>query len=134
MGAGHNHRSTTQMSSLATRKPVTRLRPQEPAPARARQLAPVVRQRPERRDAHHVGHHEARGEHGGPPVAGMTTPPAWPAYGYEDADDAVAVLPALRRFRTADEEMRRRMSADMAMNVSDLQALRLVITAERSDT
>ena len=26
------------------------------------------------------------------------------------------------------------MSADMAMNVSDLQALRLVITAERSDT
>ena len=64
----------------------------------------------------------------------MTTPPAWPTYGYEDADDAVAVLPALRRFRTADEEMRRWMSADMAMNVSDLQALRLVITAERSDT
>ena len=26
------------------------------------------------------------------------------------------------------------MSADMAMNLSDLQALRLVITAERSDT
>jgi len=39
----------------------------------------------------------------------MTTPPAWPTYGYEDADDAVAVLPALRRFRTADEEMRRWM-------------------------
>jgi hypothetical protein len=48
--------------------------------------------------------------------------------------DAVAILPALRRFRTADEEMRRRMSADMAMNVSDLQALRLLFTAERSDT
>ena len=64
----------------------------------------------------------------------MTTPPASPTYGYEDADDAVAVLPALRRFRTADEEMRR-MSADMAMNVSDLHCrLRLVITAERSDT
>lgn len=35
MGAGHIHRSAAQMSSWATRKPVTRLRPREPAPARA---------------------------------------------------------------------------------------------------
>ena len=33
MGAGHIHRSATQMSSWVTRKLVTRLRPQEPAPA-----------------------------------------------------------------------------------------------------
>jgi DNA-binding MarR family transcriptional regulator len=53
------------------------------------------------------------------------------AYWYGDGDHAVAVLRALRRFRRADEEMRRRMSADMDMNVSDLQALQLVIAAER---
>jgi DNA-binding MarR family transcriptional regulator len=56
-----------------------------------------------------------------------------PAYWYPDGDHAVAVLRALRTFRRADEEMRRRMSADMDMNVSDLQALQLVIAAERSE-
>jgi DNA-binding MarR family transcriptional regulator len=56
------------------------------------------------------------------------------AYWYADGDETVAVLRALRRFRRADEEMRRRMSADMDMNVTDLQALQLVIAAERTDT
>jgi hypothetical protein len=52
----------------------------------------------------------------------MTIPASMADYGYEDADDAIAVLLALRRFRSADEEMRRRMSVDMAVNVNDPQA------------
>lgn len=50
-------------------------------------------------------------------------------YWYEDAD-VRTVLEALRRFRRADQTMRRRVSAAMDMNVSDLQALQLVIAAE----
>ncbi|MFH5823931.1 MarR family winged helix-turn-helix transcriptional regulator [Georgenia sp. AZ-5] len=53
-------------------------------------------------------------------------------YWYESDDDAVvAVLRALRRFRRADQDLRRRMSADMDMNVTDVQALQFVIAAER---
>lgn len=66
--------------------------------------------------AHDVGHHEERASTADHPAASMTTPASM-------ADLRVRgrrILPALRRFRTADEEMRRRMSADMAMNVSDL--------------
>lgn len=50
-------------------------------------------------------------------------------------DPAVTVtLHAVRRFRRADQEMRRRMAAQMGMNVSDLQALQFVIAAELHGT
>lgn len=52
-------------------------------------------------------------------------------YWYPDAD-RVAVLRALRRFRRSDEEMRRRVSADMDMNARDLKALQHVIAGERT--
>jgi DNA-binding MarR family transcriptional regulator len=57
------------------------------------------------------------------------------AYWY-DVDDthggaAVAVLEALRRFRTADRSMRQRTQGDMDMNETDLAALRYLIAAER---
>ncbi|MCK6212709.1 MarR family transcriptional regulator [Georgenia sp. EYE_87] len=56
-------------------------------------------------------------------------PDASPSYWY-DGDGVVEMLAALRAFRRADQEMRRRMSADMDMNVTDLQALQLIIAAE----
>jgi len=40
------------------------------------------------------------------------------------------VLEALRRFRTADVAMRHRTQADMAMNETDLHAIRHLISAE----
>lgn len=51
-------------------------------------------------------------------------------YWYGDADPAVELLAATRRFRSADHEMRRRMSAGMGMNMTDLAALRCVIAHE----
>ena len=45
-------------------------------------------------------------------------------------DSAVAILAGLRRFRHADQEMRRRISEGMSMNETDLRALQLVIAAE----
>ena len=53
-------------------------------------------------------------------------------YWYADNDSVVQILHALRRFRRSDQEMRRRMSADMDMNETDLQALQIVIAAEQS--
>lgn len=53
-------------------------------------------------------------------------------YWYGDADPAVELLAATRRFRTADHEMRRRLSAGMDMNTTDLAALRCVIAHERA--
>ncbi|MPV37860.1 MarR family transcriptional regulator [Georgenia subflava] len=44
----------------------------------------------------------------------------------------MALLEALRSFRRADEEMRRRISRDMDMNITDMQTLQLVIAAERA--
>ena len=41
------------------------------------------------------------------------------------------LLEAVRRFRRADQQMRRRASAAMGMNVTDMQALQEVISAER---
>jgi len=41
------------------------------------------------------------------------------------------LLEAVRRFRRADQQMRRRASAAMGMNVTDMQALQEVIAAER---
>lgn len=55
---------------------------------------------------------------------------AKPSYWYDNSESLVAILHALRRFRRTDQEMRRRMSADMDMNVSDMQALQFVIAAE----
>jgi DNA-binding MarR family transcriptional regulator len=54
-------------------------------------------------------------------------------YWYDDVDPAVELLSALRRFRRADQEMRRRMSAGMDMNATDLAALRFVIAHEQAD-
>ena len=44
-------------------------------------------------------------------------------YWYDNTAATTAILHALRRFRRADQEMRRRMSADMDMNVSDMTAI-----------
>lgn len=52
------------------------------------------------------------------------------SYWYESADPAVAMLSALRIFQASDQEMRRRMSAGMEMNRTDLVALRHVIAHE----
>lgn len=54
------------------------------------------------------------------------------SYWYDGDESSVAVLRALREFRRADQEMRRRMSADMDMNISDMQALQFLIASERS--
>ena len=51
-------------------------------------------------------------------------------YWYDGGDSAVALLSALRSFRMADEELRRRMSEGMNMNLTDLAALRFVIAHE----
>ncbi|MGY4642669.1 MarR family winged helix-turn-helix transcriptional regulator [Cellulomonas sp. URHB0016] len=51
-------------------------------------------------------------------------------YWYADEPSVVEVLEAVRRFRRADQEMRRRISAGMDMNESDLQALQYVIATE----
>lgn len=53
-------------------------------------------------------------------------------YWYADNDSVVAILHALRRFRRSDQSMRRRMSADMDMNETDMQALQIVVAAEGS--
>ncbi|WP_422116465.1 MarR family winged helix-turn-helix transcriptional regulator [Brachybacterium sp. UNK5269] len=53
-------------------------------------------------------------------------------YWYEDHDSAVALLSALRILSAADQDLRRRMSAAMDMNTTDLAALRFVIAGERS--
>lgn len=57
------------------------------------------------------------------------TPPR-PSYWYDGEEAVVEMLAALRAFRHADQEMRRRMSADMDMNVTDMQALQFIIAAE----
>lgn len=51
-------------------------------------------------------------------------------YWSEIDEDVVAVLQAIRRFRRADEAMRRRASADLEMNISDLNALQFVMENE----
>lgn len=54
------------------------------------------------------------------------------SYWYDGEDSVVDVLAALRAFRRADQDMRRRMSVDMDMNLTDLQAVQLTIAAERA--
>ena len=56
--------------------------------------------------------------------------PAGASYWYDEDQSVVRLLRAVRRFRRADQEMRRRMSAGMDMNETDMQALQLVIEAE----
>jgi DNA-binding MarR family transcriptional regulator len=53
-------------------------------------------------------------------------------YWYGSGDSATGVLTALRAFRRADQDLRRRLSAEMGMNVTDLQALQHLIAAERA--
>ncbi|MDI3330782.1 MAG: MarR family winged helix-turn-helix transcriptional regulator [Micrococcus sp.] len=53
-------------------------------------------------------------------------------YWFEESDGAVGLLRALRRFRVADRDMRRRMSEGMDMNATDVDALRYVIAHERA--
>ena len=53
-------------------------------------------------------------------------------YWYADNDSIVAILHALRQFRRSDQDLRRRMSADMDMNENDMQALQIVIAAEKN--
>lgn len=68
----------------------------------------------------------------------MTDTPADPGpgqnlrYWYDGDDSAVTLLSALRTFRMADQELRRRMSEGMDMNITDLAALRFVIAHELS--
>lgn len=59
-------------------------------------------------------------------------PPVGSGYWYDDPAiaDVVDLLRAVRRFRRADQEMRRRLSSDMDMNETDLHAIQLVIEAE----
>lgn len=54
-------------------------------------------------------------------------------YWYDDPE-LVAVLESVRAFRRADQEMRRRVSASMDMNGTDLQALQFVIAAQQHQT
>lgn len=56
-----------------------------------------------------------------------------PSYWYAEHDSAVEMLSALRAFRLADHDLRRRMSAGMDMNTTDLAALRYVIAHELTD-
>lgn len=58
-----------------------------------------------------------------PPGRGVSSAPYW----YEDPDPTVNLLHALRRFRRADQRMRRRMSSDMQLNATDVEALRHII-------
>jgi DNA-binding MarR family transcriptional regulator len=51
-------------------------------------------------------------------------------YWFEEPDSAVRILHALRRFRVADRDMRRRMSEGMDMNATDVDALRFVIARQ----
>lgn len=55
------------------------------------------------------------------------------SYWYAQHDSAVEMLSALRAFRLADNDMRRRMSAGMDMNTTDLTALRYVIAYELTE-
>ncbi|GAA1128255.1 MarR family winged helix-turn-helix transcriptional regulator [Citricoccus alkalitolerans] len=58
-----------------------------------------------------------------PPGSGASSTPYW----YEVSDPTVGLLHALRRFRQADQRMRRRMSSDMDLNATDVEALRHII-------
>lgn len=52
-------------------------------------------------------------------------------YWYDGQPEVQEMLEAVRRFRAADQAMRRSMASGMDMNVSDMEALRFAIEAER---
>ncbi|WP_029287023.1 MarR family winged helix-turn-helix transcriptional regulator [Cellulomonas sp. HZM] len=56
---------------------------------------------------------------------------ATPHFWYDD-ESVVPVLEALREFRRADADMRRRLSAGMEMNLTDVQAVRYVVATEQA--
>ncbi|MBT0994961.1 MarR family transcriptional regulator [Cellulomonas sp. DKR-3] len=60
----------------------------------------------------------------------MTEPATGAPYWYGDRE-VVAVLEALREFRRADQDMRRRAAAGMGMNETSMRALQVVVAAER---
>lgn len=51
---------------------------------------------------------------------------------YTDEPDVTELLQSVRRLRRVDEEMRRRISAGMDMNLTDLRALQHVIASEEA--
>ncbi|WP_291478803.1 MarR family transcriptional regulator [Corynebacterium sp.] len=53
-------------------------------------------------------------------------------YWYDGSDPAVALLHAIRRFRAADQQMRRHLESDMGLNATDTEAVRHIIAAERA--
>lgn len=53
-------------------------------------------------------------------------------YWYDGRDPNVELLEALRRFRGADHDMRQRMSDRMRLNATDMEAVRLILAAERA--
>ena len=59
-------------------------------------------------------------------------PPPGHGYWYEGQPEVQEMLEAFRRFRNADQDMRRHLASDMDMNVPDLEALQHVIEAERA--
>jgi len=52
-------------------------------------------------------------------------------YWYADEPEVTSVLEALRAFRRADQEMRRRAAAGMGMNETAMRALQVVVARER---
>jgi len=58
------------------------------------------------------------------------TPPGH--FWYPDDPEVAEMLQAVRRLRRVDEEMRRRISAGMDMNLTDLRALQYVIASEEA--
>jgi DNA-binding MarR family transcriptional regulator len=68
-------------------------------------------------------------------MAVVQEPAEGTTYWYGPADtETRSILEAVRTFRRADEAMRQRAGRDMAMNLTDLRALRHVIAAEQVGT
>lgn len=70
-------------------------------------------------------------------VPSTSTPDTFDASGYwyeaADAERGVRVLNALRRYRAAESEMRRRTRTSMKMGETDLEAIRFLLRAQRRD-
>jgi len=59
------------------------------------------------------------------------TPSHGHGYWYEGQPEVKEILEAFRRFRSADQDMRRHLASDMDLHVPDMEALQHVIEAER---
>ncbi|WP_246117265.1 MarR family winged helix-turn-helix transcriptional regulator [Cellulomonas composti] len=64
-----------------------------------------------------------------PPDEVAGEPAVTPGYWYDD-DGSREVLESVRRFRRADQAMRRRIASGMSMNETDLHALQILVAAE----